>query len=221
MVIWFGILDNIQSSPTMTFNPIGRQMNNQETPLPSNADNPDHWVDLYGDYLFRYALARVGNADTAEDIVQEALVAAVHAHKRFQGRSSIKTWLVAILKRKIVDHYRRKSSQMETEDIEAVANKVDGLFDETGHWRSMPSEWSLNPGQIYEQKEFMDVIYKCMARLPKRLADIFMLREFDDMDTQSICEQMGITESNSWVMLYRARMQLRGCLEENWLSANP
>jgi RNA polymerase sigma-70 factor (ECF subfamily) len=204
----------------MTLNHIGRQMNKRETHLPSDADSPDQWVDLYGDYLFRYALARVANADTAEDIVQEALVAAVQAHKRFQGRSSIKTWLVSILKRKIVDYYRRKSSQMETEDIEAVANRVDGLFDESGHWRSVPAEWSINPGQAYEQKEFMGVIYKCMAKLPKRLAEIFMMREFDDMDTQTICEQMGISESNSWVMLYRARMQLRGCLEKNWLSAN-
>ena len=195
-------------------------MSNQKMSSQPDAVTPDQWVDLYGDYLFRYALARVSNIDTAEDIVQEALVAAVQAYHHFQGRSSIKTWLIAILKRKIVDHYRRKSSQMETEDIEAVADKVDGLFDESGHWRSTPSEWSLNPGQVYEQKEFMDVMYTCMAKLPKRLAEIFMMREFDDMDTQTICEQMGISESNSWVMLFRARMQLRGCLEENWLSSN-
>ena len=184
----------------------------------NDSASPDQWVDLFGDYLFRYALARVADADTAEDVVQEALVAAIRSYEHFQGRSSIKTWLIAILKRKIVDYYRRKSSHIQTEDIDAVANKVEGMFDENGHWRNSPAVWSQNPGEVYEQKEFMDVIYECLAKLPKRLAEIFMMREFDDANTQAICEQMGISESNSWVMLYRARMQLRGCLEEHWLS---
>jgi len=188
--------------------------------IASASSSPEQWVDLYGDYLFRYALARVANVETAEDVVQETMMAAIQSYARFQGKSSIKTWLVAILKRKIVDYYRRKGNHQETDDIEAVASKVDGLFDEGGHWRSQPGEWAGNPGLVYEQKEFMNVLYKCLAHLPKRLAEIFMLREFEDIDTKTICEQMGISESNSWVMLYRARMQLRGCLEENWLTGH-
>jgi RNA polymerase sigma-70 factor (ECF subfamily) len=125
--------------------------------------------------------------------------------------------LIAILKRKIVDHYRRSGNRQITDDIESVANNVENLFDETGHWRVMPSPWQTNPGDVYEQKEFMDVLYACVSDLPSRLAEIFMLREFDELDTKAICEQLGISESNSWVMLYRARMQLRKCLETNWL----
>ena len=155
-----------------------------------------------------------------QDLVQEALVAAIKAFERFQGRSSIKTWLIAILKRKIVDHYRRKSNRQTTDDIETVANKVDQLFDDTGHWKVKPNEWTVNPGSAYEQQEFMDVLYQCLSKLPPRLSEIFMLREFEELSTSDICRQLSITESNSWVMLYRARMQLRGCLETNWLDGD-
>ncbi|MGD8834150.1 MAG: sigma-70 family RNA polymerase sigma factor [Desulfobacteraceae bacterium] len=178
---------------------------------------PEQWVDLYGNYMYRYALSRVADKETAQDLVQEALVAAIKAFERFQGRSSIKTWLIAILKRKIVDHYRRRSNQYTTDDIEVVANNLDQLFDETGHWRVTPNEWTVNPSTAYEQREFMDVLYLCLAQLPARLSEIFMLREFEEMSTGDICRQLSITESNLWVMMYRARMQLRSCLETKWL----
>ena len=179
---------------------------------------PEQWVDLYGNYMYRYALSRVADTETAQDLVQEALVAAIKAFERFQGRSSIKTWLIAILKRKIVDHYRRRSNRQTTDDIEVVANNLDKVFDETGHWQVKPNEWAVNPSSAYEQQEFMDVLYVCLAQLPPRLSEIFMLREFDEMSTSDICLQLSITESNSWVMLYRARMQLRSCLESKWLN---
>ncbi|MCP4746990.1 MAG: sigma-70 family RNA polymerase sigma factor [Desulfobacteraceae bacterium] len=185
--------------------------------MKANSPNPEQWVDLYSDYLYRYAIARLPNKETAEDAVQEAFVSAIQAYGRFQGKSSIKTWLVAILKRKIVDHYRRSGHKHETNDIEMIANKLEKLFDDTGKWKVMPNAWNVNPDAVYEQKEFIDVLYKCIAKLPKRLAEIFMLREFEEQSTQSICNELKISESNSWVMLYRARMQLKQCLESNWL----
>lgn len=178
---------------------------------------PDEWVDLYGDYLYRYALSRISDADTAQDLVQETLVAAIQSFERFQGKSSVKTWLIAILKRKIVDHFRRSSNRQMTDNIEAVADSIDDMFNNTGRWRVMPSKWTVHPGSAYQQQEFMDVLYQCLANMPERLARIFMMREFDEMSTADICEALAITESNSWVMLYRSRMQLRGCLEANWL----
>jgi RNA polymerase sigma-70 factor (ECF subfamily) len=178
---------------------------------------PDEWVDLYGDYMYRYALSRISDPETAQDLVQEALVAAIQSFERFKGKSSIKTWLIAILKRKIVDHYRRSRNSQATDNIEALADSIDDMFDDTGHWRVMPNKWTVNPAAAYQQQEFMDILYQCLAKLPKRLAQIFMLREFDEMSTADICQQLSITESNSWVMLYRSRMQLRGCLETNWL----
>lgn len=180
-------------------------------------DDPEKWVDQYGNDLFRFALARLADPEIAKDIVQETLVAAVHAFQHFQGRSAIKTWLIAILKRKIVDHFRRIKSHQSLMNIENLSTHTDQMFDESGHWRSMPSDWSAHPGQIYEQQEFMDVLYQCISKLPDRLAEIFMLREFEELSTAQICRQLSITESNSWVLLYRARLQLRSCLESNWL----
>lgn len=180
--------------------------------------DPEQWVDLYGNYMYRYALGRVADPETAQDLVQEALVAAIQSFKRFQGRSSIKTWLIAILKRKVVDHYRRARNHQTFDDIEAVANNVDRLFTDNGHWRVTPNEWHIKPDAAYEQHEFMEVLYQCLAKLPKRLAEIFMLREIEEMNTKTICKKLSITESNSWVMLYRARMQLRQCINTNWLS---
>ncbi len=193
-------------------------MNSNSPVIADQAPDPDQWVDLYGTYLYRYALSRVSDQETAQDLVQEALVAAIQAFERFQGRSSIKTWLIAILKRKIVDYYRRSSNRQITDDIDSVANNIDQMFNDTGHWKVMPNEWTTNPGAAYEQQEFMDVLYQCLANLPSRLAEIFMLREFEEMSTEAVCEQLSISESNSWVMLYRARMKLRSCMETNWIN---
>lgn len=179
---------------------------------------PEQWVDLYGDLMYRYTLSRVSDTETAQDIVQEALVAAIQSFKRFKGQSSIKTWLVAILKRKIVDHYRRLGIRQATADFDTMVDYIDRQFDDRGHWRVRPNDWVVNPGVVYEQKEFLDVLFRCLAEIPDRLAEIFMLREFEGLETKAICDQLDISESNSWVMLYRARMHLRSCMEENWLS---
>lgn len=183
-----------------------------------DALEPEQWVDLYGDLMYRYALSRVSDTETAQDLVQEALVAAIQSFKRFKGQSSIKTWLVAILKRKIVDHYRRLGTRQPTADFDTMPDYIDRQFDDRGHWRVRPNDWIVNPGVVYEQKEFLDVLFRCLAKIPDRLAEIFMLREFEGLETKAICAQLDISESNSWVMLYRARMHLRSCMEENWLS---
>jgi len=179
--------------------------------------DPEQWVDLYGNYMYRYALSRLPDRDVAQDLVQEAFVAAIGSYRRFKGQSSIKTWLIAILKRKIVDYYRRSATRQAHMNENAVAAVAERRFDNTGHWRVSPDAWHFDPGAAYEQKEFMAVLYLCLAGLPDRLSEIFMLREFEELDTKAVCKQMGISESNSWVMLYRARMQLRDCLDSKWI----
>jgi RNA polymerase sigma-70 factor (ECF subfamily) len=193
------------------------QMRMDSSDSDASTPGPDQWVDLYGNYMYRYALARLSDPEIARDLVQESLLAAMHAFKGFQGKSSIKTWLIAILKRKIVDHYRRARSRQSRNNIETGTGGIDQTFDEYGHWQISPNEWTLNPGKAYEQREFMEVLYQCISKLPSRLAEIFMLREFEDMSTKQICSELDISESNCWVMLYRARLQLRNCLETNWL----
>ena len=192
-------------------------MSTEALKSPDAAPGPEQWVELYGNAMYRYALVRLSDPEVAQDIVQEALVAALDAYKRFAGKSSVKTWLIAILKRKIVDHYRRAKNHQQVDDFDETVAGIGRMFDDSGHWSAKPNEWDVNPIKAYEQQEFIDILYDCIAKLPKRLAEIFMLREFEEMSTAQIRRQLEITESNTWVMLYRARMQLRKCLESNWL----
>ena len=181
--------------------------------------NPETWVDEYGDSLYRFALARIQNPAVAEELVQETFLAALRSQNNFQGRSSAKTWLIAILKHKIIDHLRKKKPEESSENIEGFADSDDPLFTERGGWQIRPSKWSTNPGKLYEQKEFMNVFYRCVSGLPERHASAFMLREMDGLSTEEICKILNITTTNCWVLLYRARMQLRRCIETTWMEA--
>lgn len=193
-------------------------MTNSAEDLPPVAA-PEDWVDAYGDLLYRFALSRVGSPQVAEDLVQETFVAALHGRESFHGRSTVRTWLMAILKHKIVDHFRKDGRETLTGDAGLVADVAEELFDDRGHWSATPPRWRTDPSHAHEQKEFLDVLYRCLSEIPSRQADAFMMREVDGRTTEEICKELGISSSNCWVMLYRARMGLRKCLENNWLSA--
>jgi RNA polymerase sigma-70 factor (ECF subfamily) len=185
-------------------------------------DRPETWVDQYGDGLYRFALARVKDASTAEDLVQETFVAAIRSQDSFKGKSSRRTWLTAILKYKIVDYYRKLGRETPDENldrIDAYDTVHDDLFNERGGWSLRPAKWSVDPEKIQRQREFLDIFYRCLGELPERLARIFMRREIEGAETEEICQEMAITATNSWTMLYRARMGLRRCLEDRWLDA--
>jgi RNA polymerase sigma-70 factor (ECF subfamily) len=182
-------------------------------------DDPESWVDHYGDFLYRFALSRVKDPAVAEDLVQETFLAALRARESFKGRSAGRTWLIAILKHKIVDYIRKKIREPSSDKIEVLTDQTDPDFNEQGEWQLRPSKWAVNPGRIYEQKEFLDVLYRCLAGVPERLAEAFMMREMDGLSTAEVCKALNITATNSWVMLYRARMSLRRCLEDSWLGA--
>jgi len=192
----------------------------QKQPTPeSRALDPEVWVDRHGDYLYRFALARIKDPSVAEDLVQETFLAALGALKNFESRSAVRTWLTAILKHKIVDYFRKNSKEQTREDIEAIGESIDSLFDNTGQWKIKPGKWDVNPMKIYEQKEFLEILYKCLAKLPERLAKAFIMREMEGLNTEEICKALTASATNSWVMLYRARMSLRGCLEKNWFNS--
>ncbi len=185
-------------------------------------DDPAGWVDQYGDLLYRFALSRVREPSLAEDLVQETFLAALGARNSFQGDSAVRTWLIGILKHKIVDSIRKRVRESSSDKVEAISDaaaveSVDAGFTEKGAWRTRPARWSVNPMEIYRQKEFMDVLYRCLGELPQRLASAFMLREIDGLSTEEICKELDISATNSWVMLYRARMWLRQCLESQWI----
>jgi RNA polymerase sigma-70 factor (ECF subfamily) len=179
--------------------------------------DPERWVDEYGDYLYGYAISRIHDSAVAEDLVQETFLAALNAKEGFEGRSSEKTWLTGILKYKIIDHIRKKSRERPTDDIEISVDAMHEHFDEKGGWKVGPAKWSINPRELLEQKEFWRVFYRCLSKLSGRLAQVFAFRELEGLSSEEIRKILNISATNSYVMLYRARMRMRDCLEVNWL----
>ena len=180
--------------------------------------NPEEWVEQYGDYLYSFALTRVQDPSIAEDIVQETFLAALHSLENFKRRSSERTWLTGILKHKIVDYYRKKAKEQPVDDIEYRLETLDEVFDKNGQWKVKPAKWAADPQKFYEEREFMKVLHHCLSELSSRLSSAFILREMIGESTEEICKVLNITATNLWVMLYRARMNLRRCLEINWFA---
>jgi RNA polymerase sigma-70 factor, ECF subfamily len=172
-------------------------------------------------YLVRFASLQLRDAAAAEDAVQEALLAALAGEANFAGRSNLRTWLTGILKHKIVDTIRRQSRERPVSEFESAGEDresealFDGLFDRRGHWEEMPDAWE-QPEAALGQKQFLAALEECLRALPQRTAQVFMMREHLGLETSEICKELGITSTHCWVMLHRARMALRLCLEMNW-----
>ena len=171
-------------------------------------------------YLLRVARLQLRNDELAEDVVQDTLVAALQAAAGFSGKSSVKTWLTGILKHKIVDEIRRKTAAPSFAPLaeESQIDDFDALFDETGHWDNPPANWGSPEGAL-ERREFFDILELCLDKLPPNTARVFVMREVMELDSAEICKELAITATNLWVIMYRARMSLRECLEKNWFAA--
>ena len=173
-------------------------------------------------YLMRYALLHLRDRSRAEDVVQETLAAALERSEGFSGGSAVRTWLTGILKHKIVDVFRARRRELtasELGDDDGDGRDPDTLFDAAGAWQAPPGNWG-DPAKVLEQKRFMETLEKCNGALPERLAQVFTLREVTGLTTEEICTELDITPNNCNVMLYRARMGLRECLEKHWLSGH-
>jgi len=181
--------------------------------------DPKDWADKHGDYLYRCAMLRVRDAGLAEEVVQETFLAALQAGERFAGGSSERSWMVGILKHKIIDHFRKQSREGSSEDLERVVVDLDEhLFDAEGYWKSHavgPKNWPNDPSAALEQKQFWEVLKRCLSELPPKMAQVFSLREVDELSSDEVCATLDITSSNLWVLLHRARKHLRGCLEKH------
>ncbi len=171
-------------------------------------------------YLLRYALLQLRDQTAAEDVVQETLLAAVEGKARFSGKSSVKTWLTGILKHKIVDQMRRSAREQPLARNSAEADRgeaelVDALFAENGHWSPPPASWG-SPEQSFENGQFWKAFEMCSKLMPEKTARVFVMREVMDLTTEEICKEMSITATHCWVMLHRARLSLRTCLDTKW-----
>lgn len=177
--------------------------------------NPDSWVDEYGDYLYRYALSRLRDPEASEEVVQQTFLAALQHLEQFSGRGSERAWLLGILKRKIVDLIRQRSRTSQLTEEEG-RDPLDRMFDRRGNWKPEIRSTLLQPLDSLEREEFWPVLRRCMDGLPVRQADVFMLREMDELETAEICKELAITPSNLWVLLHRARLRLSSCMKRRW-----
>ncbi len=165
--------------------------------------------------LMRFARAQLRNEAWAEDAVSETVLAALAKPQAFAGQSQLKTWLVGILKHKLIDQIRRHSREVSAttgedgEDIDAL------LFNDGGGWREAPAEWG-DPEATLGQRQFFEVLEVCVEQLPGVQGRVFMMREWLELDTAEICKELGITSTNAWVLLHRARLRLQTCLQQRW-----
>jgi RNA polymerase sigma-70 factor (ECF subfamily) len=195
-----------------------------EAQVQSARRSPDcaAWLDEHGDYLYKYAVFRLRDETAAEDAVQETFLAALKAYEKFEGRGSERTWLVGILKHKIIDHFRKVHREApfgeEAGDDPEHLEFFERPDQWAGHWNTdyAPTDWHATPAELTERSDFWRVFTDCLSPLPPRTASAFTMREVDGLKSEEICEILSISANNLWVMLHRARLHLRNCLEVNW-----
>lgn len=190
------------------------------SPAPSALD-PERWVEAHCDALYQHALARVTDPETARDLVQETFLAAWRSAGRFAGKASERTWLTRILRHKIVDHYRKRRPEFPAEGIAELAELEAKQFVQSGlhkgGWTSLgsPGHWE-DAAQCMENAEFWEVVHRCVRKLPPNAAHVFLLREMNGDSSDEICASMNISRNHLGVLLHRARLALRRCLDLNW-----
>ncbi|NJX14813.1 sigma-70 family RNA polymerase sigma factor [Tamlana crocina] len=183
--------------------------------MPNNQINPNKWIDLYSDYLFNYTISRVSDREIAQDLVQDTFLAGLKSMKNFKGEASERTWLISILKRKIIDYYRKINSNKGQAEVRMNYNSGD---ESDGDWleERVGDPFDKTAQDTLENEELGDAIYSCLDMLPKKQAEVFKMKTILGHDTEAICNELNITPSNLWVIIHRARTALAECLKENW-----
>ncbi|MDN3581805.1 sigma-70 family RNA polymerase sigma factor [Mucilaginibacter flavus] len=182
--------------------------------------NPRQWVEAHADYLYGYTLSRLNDEEQAKDLVQETFLAALEKVDKFEGKSSERTWLTAILKNKIIDVYRKRSSGLrKVETLAAEEEQRDFFEDDNGHWTKThaPQPFGIEDHDPLVGKEFNGILQKCMQKLPALWMAIFTMKHMDDATTDVICSELNVTQANFWVIIHRAKLNLRACLQKNWI----
>ena len=182
-----------------------------------NALHPESWVDKYADYLYNYAIVRVNDNELAKDLVQETFVAGLNSAKNFKGTASERTWLVAILKRKVIDHYRKINSKKGKAEVR-ISYK-DG--NEEGRWleEQVADPFSKSENDSIENEELGEAIQECIMKLPPKQAQVFTMKTIQGISTEDICNELDINPSNLWVLVFRARTALMNCLNTSWFAS--
>ncbi len=176
--------------------------------------NPNKWIDLYSDYLFNYTISRVSDREIAQDLVQDTFLAGLKSMKNFKGEASERTWLISILKRKIIDHYRKINSNKGKAEVRINYNDSES----EGDWleERVADPYDKTAEDTLQNTELGDAINNCLEKLPKKQADVFKRKTILGHETEAICNELNITASNLWVIIHRARTAMADCLKENW-----
>lgn len=180
--------------------------------------NVQTWLEDHGDYLFGYALLKVQDTHVAEDMVQETLLAAITAKDTFSNQSTIRTWLIGILKHKLIDRFRREGREMVISDLidQDEGDNLDNFFNIKGSWIDKPQTFP-NPDTAFQQKEFWKVFQQCLSGLKPRQAEVFLAKEIHGMSNEEICKNFLLNPTNVWVLMHRARLSLHKCLKTHWV----
>jgi RNA polymerase sigma-70 factor (ECF subfamily) len=177
--------------------------------------NPETWVDNYADYLFNFAVGRVSDSEIAKDLVSETFLAGLKSAKNYKGDAAERTWLIAILKRKVIDHYRKINSKKGKAEIRmgySSQNDVEGDWLE----EKVADPFSSFENSAIENEELGLAIQECISTLPEKQAKVFTMKTIQEISTEDICNELGINPSNLWVIIHRARTTLMDCLNQNW-----
>ncbi len=176
--------------------------------------NPNKWIDLYSDYLFNYTISRVSDREIAQDLVQDTFLAGLKSMQNFKGEASERTWLISILKRKIIDYYRKINSNKGKAEVRINYNDSES----EGDWleERVADPFDKTAEDTLQNSELGDAIHNCLEKLPKKQADVFKMKTILGYETEVICNELNITASNLWVIIHRARTGMADCLKQNW-----
>jgi RNA polymerase sigma-70 factor (ECF subfamily) len=190
--------------------------------MPATSENSRIIAELFeahSDYLYNYAITRVNDENLASDLVQETFLSALKNYASFQKKSKPTTWLIAILKNKIIDHYRKRVREYNRESLDDLS--FGEFFKENGHWKKdqRPKPWQFEADAQLNRNEFYTILQNCLKKLKELQRMAFVMKHMEDVDTHEICKELQITASNYWVIMHRAKLQLRKCIETHWINA--
>jgi RNA polymerase sigma-70 factor (TIGR02943 family) len=181
--------------------------------------NPHNWVDLHAEYLYAYAITRVVDEEQARDLIQETFLAALERVTQFEGRSTERTWLTAILKNKIIDIYRKQSRAGATTSIGPPVEETEFFDPDLNNWKRehWPEPFGAEEHDPLHNKELNRILQLCMKKLPPLWLAVFTMKHMDDESKEVICSELKVSDANFWVIIHRAKVNLRSCLQKNWI----
>ncbi len=185
-----------------------------------NKLEPVKWVDNHADYLYRYALSRLGNSEISRDLVQDVFLAALEKVDSFEGRSTERTWLTSILRYKIIDIYRTKAAlRTEVDREQKFEAATENFFESNGHWSDNHEPMPIGDEtfDVIQSREFEKILNQCMKKLPGVCLSVFTMKYLDDDSAVTICKELNLSQSNYWTIIHRAKLNLRACLQKNWI----